>query len=370
MWVEKRKHGYKFTERYRSPLTDEFRRVSVTLEKDTVQSRKQARKLLQELIDAAIERETAAGHDYALEDLAALYYRHQLQAATASTAERNRISMRTICGLLGPKTRVRKLTAGYINDRFLGSGKAPGTLNEYLTRFKAMFRWAYDNDLVEDIRFVDKLKPYKDIPHRVKIAEKYLERDELAALLDQMKVEEWRLLTAFLALSGLRFGEFCALEKRDVDLDALEIHVLKSYDSVNRVVTDAKTAYSARDVHIQPELLAVVKDINLLMSKKKIRHGIRSRLFMFDDEGEHVHYYAYNKYLKENVALVTGKKITVHALRHTHASLLMEQGLTLDEIARRLGHGSSKITKEVYAHVTLKLRDKDNDRLDSVRILN
>ena len=66
---------------------------------------------------------------------------------------------------------------------------------------------------------------------------------------------------------------------------------------------------------------------------------------------------------------VTGKRITPHALRHTHASLLYEDGLSVDEVSRRLGYANSKITREIYLHVTQKLKERDNNRLDQVRFI-
>ncbi len=50
------------------------------------------------------------------------------------------------------------------------------------------------------------------------------------------------------------------------------------------------------------------------------------------------------------------RTITPHALRHTHASLLMEQGINIDIIFGRLGHENSSITREIYLHVTEKLK--------------
>lgn len=60
--------------------------------------------------------------------------------------------------------------------------------------------------------------------------------------------------------------------------------------------------------------------------------------------------------------------ITVHALRHTHASLLLEKGVSIDMISRRLGHKNSKITREIYLHVTEKLKEKDNSQIAAINI--
>ena len=63
-----------------------------------------------------------------------------------------------------------------------------------------------------------------------------------------------------------------------------------------------------------------------------------------------------------------GRSITPHTLRHTHASLLMEQGIDIDSISKRLGHNDSKVTKEIYLHVTQKLESKRNEQLKAIKI--
>ena len=75
------------------------------------------------------------------------------------------------------------------------------------------------------------------------------------------------------------------------------------------------------------------------------------------------------KYLKDNSKRILGRSITPHTLRHTHASLFMEQGLSVDAISRRLGHADSQITKEIYLHVTKKLQEKENEQIKGLKII-
>ena len=117
-------------------------------------------------------------------------------------------------------------------------------------------------------------------------------------------------------------------------------------------------------------LIDVCKEIRLYMLKQRILCGYgASPLFFQGTDGGHLKYFTYCKYLKDNSIRILGRKITVHALRHTHASLLMEQGVDIDTISRRLGHEDSKITREIYLHVTKKLREKDNERIAHVKIM-
>ena len=70
----------------------------------------------------------------------------------------------------------------------MGSGKDAVTLNEYLIRLKALLRWAYRNDYIADISYLDKIERFRTDPHRLKIQDKFLEASELSDLLSGMKV--------------------------------------------------------------------------------------------------------------------------------------------------------------------------------------
>ena len=369
MWVEEMKNGnYRLVERYSDYMTGKTKKVSVTMDKNTAQARKIAAKALNQKIDQALCMHS--DRKITMSELVRQYREDQKKTVKVSTYKRNYHACNTLMHILGENTIVERMTAKYIHDKFLETDKDPGTLNEHLTRLKALIRWGYKNELLSDITFLDKIEPFKDIPHKVKIQDKYLENTELKTLLNGMEDTVWRLLTELLALSGLRFGEAAALKKSDVDYENQVIHITKTFDSVNELVTAPKSTCSIRDVYMQEELTTVCKELNTEMLKRRLMNSIKSsQLFLFDDQGNHVHYYAYNKYLKENSLRLIGRKITPHALRHTHASLLLENGVSIDTISRRLGHENSKVTKEIYLHVTEKLKEKDNEKIAKINIL-
>lgn len=370
MWVEETKNGkYKMVERYEDYLTGKTKRVSLTMEKNTAQSRKAAQRALEEKMEKALSSSCVKTKTITLKDLVEGYSVDQQRTVKKSTYTRNFFACKTLMAILGENTLVDRLTAKYIRDRFLTTGKTPGTLNEHLVRLKALLRWGYQNDYIRSIDFLNKIEPFKDTPHRVKIQDKFLESDELKNLLHEMHIEEWRLVTEFLALSGLRFGEAAALLKTDIDLKDKFIKVTKTYDMVNDEVTSPKTVCSIRDVYMQEELESVCRRINARMLRQRLMYGYKDNgLFLSDNSGGHVTYYSYNKYLRENAERVLGRKITAHTLRHTHASLLLEQGVSIDVISRRLGHENSQVTREIYLHVTEKLKEKDNQQIASVKI--
>lgn len=362
MWKEKTKKGYKFTERYKDPLTGEYRRCSITLEKDTAQSRKVAQKALNERIERAMNK--VQSEDITLHELILLYGEELKGTVKLNTYDRNIGACRTLEKILGGNIYVGKLTAGYVRKKLVGTGRENGTLNEWLTRYKSMIRWGYQNDYVKDISYLQKLKRFKDISHREKIQDKFLESWELKELINCMTVEKWKDLTEFLALSGLRFGEAAALTRSDVDLKKREIHVAKTYNQSHDIVTSTKTGTSTRDVYMQDQLYELCKKI---MHENKVVK--MDGIFFPGTSKEHIQFDSYSKYLRENSEKIIGRRITPHTLRHTHASLLMEQGIDIGSISRRLGHANSKITREIYLHVTRKLKEKEEEKIRCVKII-
>ena len=337
------------------------------MEKNTAQSRKMAQALLNERIEAL--QESTPSKDVTLWQLVDEYREYQKLSVKQSTYERNYHTCNTLMELLGKDTIVDRLQVSYINKKLLESGKDVGTLNEYLSRFRALIRWGYKNDFIDDIRFLDKLENFKDKPHKEKIQDKYLEKSQLNLILSKMKQPTWKLLTQFMVLSGLRFGEAAALKKSDIDFKEGVIHVTKTFDSVNIVVTSPKSICSIRDVHMQPDLLLICAQINKYMKKIEIMNDSPSSLFLHDKNGGYISFFAFNKYIKEQSRKFLGKEITTHALRHTHASLLLENGVSIETISRRLGHENSKVTKEIYLHITKTLKEKDDIQIDNAKIL-
>ena len=369
MWIEETKNGkYKFVEQYTDYMTGKRKRVSVTLDKKTAAAKRTAMEALTRMIE---QRQSVVLEEKELtfSELVDKYREYQKLSVKAATYTRNYYACETLKKMLNPDILVNRLTANYIKECFLHSGKANSTLNEHRVRLFALLNWAYENDYIQDVSFLKKIKPFKAQTKKEKVQDKYLEASEVQKLLSAMDSEKWKLLTKFLLLSGLRIGEAVALNAADIDFQNHVIHITKNYDSVNKVITTPKTLCSIRDVFMQQELEKLCKNIILYTKAEGLALGYRTKLFMCSSKGNYLNYYSFNKYLRENAAKAIGRQITAHTLRHTHASLLLAQGVPIDTISRRLGHENSIVTREIYLHVTEKLTELDNEKLKTTHII-
>ena len=358
----------KYIENYKDPLTLKWKKMTITMDKDTAANRRLAMAALERKIDSATS--LSQPHLTTLQSLYDNYTTYQEKTVKKSTSERNKRTLKKLIQVFGADSIVDNLTVSYINNKLLGMNCEAGTLNEYIRRFKAMLNWGYMNEYVQNRNLIDKLQYFKETKtKREKIEDKYLEPEEIAKLLDYMtdrKRWQWFYLTKFLILSGLRIGEAIALTSDDV---GTHIHVDKTYDAVNNEITPPKTITSNRDVYVQKELELLIKQYRLYQKESDFEAGVRSNLFFHNKNGGYISYYAYEKYLRETSKKTLERKITVHALRHTHASLLLAEGVDIENISQRLGHENSRITKEIYLHVVEKLKSKYNQQLKDVKIL-
>ena len=367
MWIEKTKNGkYQYRESYVDPLTHKKKSVSVVLDNKSRLTQKIAQHALDEKIRERLKCPAASQKNITFEELRALYIDWQYKNLKDQTAATNENKLGVIGRLLGDDVVVNNLTARYVKERL--KAEKPCTFNDRIKNFKAMIRWAYRNDLVSDISYLDKIQKIKDTPIRIKDEDKYLEHDEIGLLLSNF-IPKYRLLTQFLILSGLRIGELLDLEVRDIDYKKREIDINSSFSLVLQASSSVKTETSARTIYIQDELLSVMKDIDQYRRDIARKNNMIISWFFPNEKGGRLQYPAYAKYLKENSFKMLKRVITPHALRHTHTALMASAGIPLEQISRRLGHSDSRITKEVYFHVTEKLKDAENARLKEVRLL-
>lgn len=379
MWCEVQKNGtVKYCERYTDPLTEKVKKVTVTMPKASPQNKNKAARILQGKIDKLLTASPVRS-DTTLKELADAYIASLRQRKRKESTIRNEENTINCCiRIIGCDAIVDNLSPRYVNDQLLSSGKNISTVNRYIKYIKFALKWGMKNDYHSNHSLLLKLDSINEessaeIPDVVyDISNEYLEPEEIQKLLSYFTKNNWQdyYISYFLILTGMRIGEFVALEDSDVDIKSKTIHITKTYYPSTKHATSAKTKDSIRDIHIQPELLTLIKKLRLWRKEAMFENGIKSTLFMPHlKTGGYLSYGTYNLHLKTAASEVLGREITPHKLRHTHASILAET-MSAEQISRRLGHHDDKITKAIYIHITQKMIQKDNAAVDSISIIN
>ena len=183
---------------------------------------------------------------------------------------------------------------------------------------------------------------------------KFINQFELHTLLDILELKNeisWEWMILLIAKTGLRFSEALALTPADFNFSRQSISVSKTWNyKGDGGFLPTKNQSSIRKVQIDWQTVIqfsqLIKDLPedkpIFVNGKVYNSTVNSVL---------------ERYCKKAEVPV----ISIHGLRHTHASLLLFAGVSIASVARRLGHSSMNTTQKTYLHIIQELENRDVD---------
>ena len=183
---------------------------------------------------------------------------------------------------------------------------------------------------------------------------RYLNQFELHKLLGSLDLEprlSWDWMILLIAKTGLRFSEALAVTPKDFDFAHQALAIDKTWDYKEGTgFLPTKNRSSVRKVAIDWQLIVQFSElIKGLPEDRPI--FVRGRVYNS----------TVNSLLARHCEIAGVPIISVHGLRHTHASLLLFAGVSIASVARRLGHSSMNTTQKTYLHIIQELENKDID---------
>lgn len=184
--------------------------------------------------------------------------------------------------------------------------------------------------------------------------QKFLNQFELRELIKALDLSgglsfDWLLL--LIAKTGMRFSEALAITPKDFDFQHQILSINKTWgykDGGGFLPTKNKS--SVRKIQIDWQIVAQFSELTKNLPEEK-------PIFVNDK--------VYNSTVNDRLQRVCEKAnvpvITIHGLRHTHASLLLFAGVSIASVAQRLGHSSMTTTQKTYLHIIHELENKDVD---------
>jgi integrase len=183
---------------------------------------------------------------------------------------------------------------------------------------------------------------------------KYLNQFELHTLLSDLDLSsginyDWIIL--LIAKTGMRFSEAIGLTPKDFDFAHQTLSINKTWDYKNKGgFQDTKNKSSVRKIQLDwqtvTQFSGLLKD---LPEDKPI--FVKNRIYNS----------TINDLLTKHCKRLNIPVVSIHGLRHTHASLLLFAGVSIASVARRLGHASMTTTQKTYLHIINELENKDVD---------
>lgn len=185
---------------------------------------------------------------------------------------------------------------------------------------------------------------------------KYLSQFELHNLIANLDLKDkpnWDYLILLIAKTGLRFSEAIAATPGDFDFVHQTLSVNKTWNyKGSSGFLPTKNKSSVRKVQL---------DWQTVIQFSTLVSGLPDDQPLFIQRDKRI----FNSTANDTLARLCKKagipSITVHGLRHTHASLLLFAGVSIASVARRLGHASMTTTQKTYLHIIQELENQDID---------
>lgn len=381
MWMETLPDGrFKYIERYKDPYTEKYKRKSIILTSDSKQAQKKAQKLLDEKIGKA--EETATLSDINLHNLVEEWFSHhqKVHRIRPSTIRAYKAQQKVIFKKIDKDTLAKNADTKLFQTFFDGLDYSNDYVSSIKSQLNSVFKYAYRMGYIKE-NPLDKVQisySKKDDAAREKIENKYLEKDEAEKLIKELyrRPSTYRVgrLAEFMYLTGCRIGEAVILTPTDFNNNLTSASITGTIDYGNgfRAARKGppKTLMSNRTINLTPRCIKLVErsiDENKLDSLTRNDYLPGEYVFVTKN-GTPMIYSSFNRALVragERVGLAH-KTLTSHIFRHTHVSLLAENGIQLTAIMERVGHEDSDITTKIYTHVTKQMKADITSKLTEI----
>ncbi len=166
-----------------------------------------------------------------------------------------------------------------------------------------------------------------------------------------------RLYPAFylLANTGMRRGEVLGLRWKDVDFERATLSVSRSLVNVayQPQLSDVKTNNGRRTIDLEPKTMTVLRVWKKRQIEERMLANLRppADLIFAHPDGSVINPDYFSQVFDRHLAKSTLPSIRLHDLRHTHASILLKEGVALKVVSERLGHANPAFTLSVYQHL-------------------
>lgn len=284
--------------------------------------------------------------------------RTRVKASTYQSYESNMITH--VLPALGARS-LQQLTAPMLNTLYadlLNHGGERGPLAAKTVRYIHAIVHKALADAVDagilGLNVAERAKPPRPNRGPTQVIECW-EPSELAAFLESVKGDRLEAAWRLAAMTGMRRGEVLGLRWRDIDFDQSRLAVRNAIVSVAyEILESSPKSHQARTVDLDPQTAAL-----LLRHREHQATERAARAGGYDDrglvicaeDGKPVHPQSFSQAFERAVVRVNLRRIRLHDLRHTHATIAVKAGVAVKVISERLGHESPAFTLKQYAHV-------------------
>ena len=186
---------------------------------------------------------------------------------------------------------------------------------------------------------------------------KYLNQEQSRKLMElTSEYSIFNTIIQLLLFTGLRIGECLCLQWDNIDFEhrTMSVSETLAYAYYEKYESSAKNSHSIRTLKLGEYSMSLLKRHKEKQDELKaiVGEAWQHPNFVFTTEiGRYIDYGSVNAKLKKLLEENGLPKVTVHALRHTNASLMINSGVDIKGVASQLGHGTVSITADIYSHL-------------------
>ncbi len=229
-------------------------------------------------------------------------------------------------------------------------GKAISTVVKVYTILHSLFKMAYSKNVIDrnPMDKVDRPKARKD-ELRGQEADSYT-IDEVQRIFSALEREplKWRTMLHLLIDTGIRRGECCGLQWKNIDFKANTITISGNlcYTPAKGIYLDTPKSGRIRTIDVDPDVIELLRQLRVEQSSKAISLWV----FTQENSPEPMHPQSPTRYLKKFSERCGIPGLHPHALRHTFASIAITNGADVASVSEKLGHSDKAVTLRMYTH--------------------
>ncbi|GHU35852.1 prophage ps2 probable integrase [Bacilli bacterium] len=377
---------YRYYEKYYDESEGKWKQATITLNSKTRQAQGEARRKLEAKIekklleDDKVYQQKQANIKLTLREVYEEHLLFRKQELKASSFVKQKGILDSIFRDILDKP-LYSISSNYFQKYFIMSSCSLTYKRLQKTLVNLLFKYALkvgyiEANPIDNVELPKQRKSFEEIDRQ---RTKFFSKEEMKIFKQSFgetpREVRMNCMIEFMYYTGLRVGEVLALMWENVSIENRTINIKYNIDrhSVSLTefkLTTPKTVTSYRLISINArciEILTKMKQLNLEIKPKN------KKFIFLNTAGSLILPDALNRYLKQ-----VGKKANLenknyhdfssHMLRHSHISLLTELAIPIKAIMERVGHKDEKTTIQIYTHVTEKMKDEVDNKLNDFEV--
>lgn len=269
--------------------------------------------------------------------------------------------------------KISDITTAVLSEFFCNMKKsdgrpvAPSTAKKAFTIMESILHFAVSQGYIKENPCTGVILPQKDVCEDAK--RKFLTDEELPRFLALFEgYSDFNTMIKVLLYTGLRSGELLGLSWSDIDFEHSQIHVNHTLSKVGgkKILTTPKTKGSKRIIHMSATVCNLLKEHRIHQFELQccLESFAHPEMVFTSGLGNYKDRSSLNTALRRHLINTEFDFMTLHKLRHSNATLLLNAGVDIKVVSEHLGHSDIGTTGNIYADVLNATRRKTADIIE------